>query len=104
MWGSFEAPYGKDRSREMKRILAVLVTTALMVAIMAVPASAQPIFTGGLVNVTIVDAVDVEDVTVQVPVAAAANICDVDVNVLVADLADDGNANCTATATSRANR
>jgi hypothetical protein len=70
----------------------------------AAAASAQPVVTGGLVNVTIVDFADVnvEDVRVQLPIAIAANVCDVDVNVLAADLADDGQANCTATATSRA--
>ena len=87
----------------MKRIIALITTMALMMALSAMPALAQPILTGGLVNVTIVDAVDVEDVVVQVPVAAAANICGIDVNVLVEDL-QDGDANCTATAISRANR
>ncbi len=72
----------------------------------AAPAQAQaPVVTGGLVNVTIVDAVDVNDVVVQVPIAAAVNICDTTVAVLVADLQDgDGEANCDATATSNANR
>ncbi len=70
----------------------------------AAPAQAQaPVVTGGLVNVTIVDAVDVNDVVVQVPIAAAVNICDTTVAVLVEDL-QDGTANCTATATSNANR
>ena len=49
-------------------------------------------------NVTIVDAVDVNRNTVQLPIAVAANVCDVDINVLAADLADDGRANCTAEA------
>ena len=70
---------------------------------MATPAQAQ-VVTGGLVNVTIVDAVDIERVTVQLPIAVAANVCDVDISVLVADLRDDGEANCTAEASSRANR
>ncbi len=49
----------------------------------AAPAQAQaPVFTGGLVNVTIVYAVDVNDVVVQVPIAAAVNICDTTVAVL----------------------
>jgi hypothetical protein len=87
----------------MRRLLALISVTALMVALTAMPALAQPVLTGGLVNVTIVDAVDVEDVVVQLPVAAAANVCGVDVNVLVQDL-QDGDANCTATASSRANR
>ncbi|HZG64397.1 MAG TPA: hypothetical protein VEY13_12950 [Rubrobacteraceae bacterium] len=54
-------------------------------------------------NVTIVDAVDVNRNKVQLPIAVAANVCDVDINVLAADLADDGQANCTAEAGSRAN-
>ncbi len=68
----------------MKRILVLLATTALMVAILAMPASAAPIFTG---------------VTVQVPVAAAVSICDT--NIII----DNGNIiSCTAKADSRANR
>ncbi|MDQ3923498.1 MAG: hypothetical protein M3309_06190 [Actinomycetota bacterium] len=69
----------------MKRILALLATTALMVVILAMPASAAPIFTG---------------VTVQVPVAAAVSICDT--NIIIDN---DGNIiSCTAKADSRANR
>ncbi len=60
--------YLQKRS-EMKRMLAVLAMTALMVAMMAMPASAQPVVTGGLVNV------EIGDVTVTVPVQVAANIC-----------------------------
>ena len=84
----------------MKRILAVLMTTALMVALSAMPAMAQPLFTGGLINVTVTDVV--EDVTVQVPVGVAANLCDINAAVLVADFQDDGDAQCTATADSKA--
>ena len=91
----------------MKRILALLTVTALMLALTAMPTLAAPqggpVLTGGLVNVTIVDAVDVNRNTVQLPIAVAANVCDVDINVLAADLADDGQANCTAEADSRAN-
>ena len=84
----------------MKTILVLLATTALMVAILAMPASAAPIFTGGLVNVTIADSMDNEDVTVQVPVAAAVNICDTN---FITD--NDGNIICcTAKVDSRANR
>ena len=88
----------------MKRIMQVWFVTALMVVFTAAPALAQPVFAGGLVNVTIIDAVDVEDVTVQVPVAAAANICDVNAAVLIAQIEDTGSAECEATATSRAQR
>jgi hypothetical protein len=60
------------------------------------PAAAQPIFQSGLVNVAL------GDVTIQVPVAVAANICDVNVGVLVGDLRDDGSADCDSEAISDA--
>jgi hypothetical protein len=44
----------------------------------------------GLVNV------NVEDNVVQVPIAAAANICDVNLAVLIAFIADFGETSCTA--------
>lgn len=87
----------------MRRLVALLAVVAMMVVATAMPVLAAPVVTGGVVNVTIVDAVDVDRTTVQLPIAVAANVCDVDVNVLAADLADDGTANCTATADSRAN-
>jgi hypothetical protein len=42
------------------------------------------------------------DVTVQIPIAAAANICDVTVAVLVGELFDEGEATCEAVATAGA--
>ena len=87
----------------MRRLVALHAVVAMMVVATAMPVFAAPVVTGGLVNVTIVDAVDVDRTTVQLPIAVAANVCDVDINVLAADLADDGEANCTATADSRAN-
>jgi hypothetical protein len=73
---------------------------------LAAPVAAQPVVTGGLVNVTIVDFADVnlEDIVVQLPVSVAANVCGVSVEVLVADLAPDGIADCDARSASRANR
>ncbi len=41
--------------------------------------------------------------TVHLPVAVAANVCDVNVAILLAAIQDTGTASCTATATSRAN-
>lgn len=61
----------------------------------AAPAGAQPVTQEGLVNVAITD------VGVQIPVALAANICDVNVAVLVSDLQDES-ADCEADATSTA--
>ena len=90
----------------LKRTFASLFASGALAAALAVPAGAAPqggpVVTGGLVNVTIVDAVDIERVTVQLPIAVAANVCDVDINVLAADLAD-GDAFCDARAGSRAN-
>ena len=63
------------------------------------PAHAQPVVTGGLVNVTIVDAVDVTlrdvDVALVAALNIAANVCDTTVNVLAADFSNDGEATCT---------
>ena len=67
----------------------------------------------GLVNVNLDDVdvniardinVDVSQIpiTVQAPIGVAANVCDVTVNALVADLQDDGTATCDATTTSQA--
>jgi len=55
-----------------------------------------PVTQSGLVNV------NVSDVTVQVPIAAAINICDVNAAVLAA-LSDTAGASCDATANSHAN-
>jgi hypothetical protein len=73
-----------------------LVSTAAAGAMLvpATAASAAPVITGGLVNVTVVDVLSGNQVNLQVPVAVAANICDVNVTVLAADLADDGRADC----------
>lgn len=73
---------------------AVAVTFAGALTVPALPASAAPVITGGLVNVTIVDLVSLEQVSLQVPITVAANICDVTVAVLAQDLRD-GTADCT---------
>lgn len=91
---------------KLRKAVATLFATGLITAGAVAPTAGAvgPIITGGLVNVTIVDAVDVSHNTVQLPIAVAANVCDVDINVLAADLADDGQANCTARAGAQANR
>jgi hypothetical protein len=86
--------------RRTKRLAASLFASGLLaVGVGAPAASAQPnivVGPGGLVNVQIVDAVDIGDVTVQLPVSVAANVCDVDVAVLLAAIEDTGSATCTA--------
>jgi hypothetical protein len=79
----------------LRKLIAPMLIAGTMSLGAATPAAAQPTFQSGLVNV------NVEDVTVQVPVAIAANICDVTVAVLVSDL-QDGSAVCEAFAESDA--
>lgn len=80
-----------------KRIAAIVATGSLtLVLAAAAPAmGAQNHAGNSLVNV------QVGDVTVQLPVAVAANICDVNVNVL-AQQGKAGSPTCTADATSSA--
>lgn len=76
----------------MKRIIAVLTATALMVALTAGPVLGQQQRQEGLVNLAL------GDVTVQVPVAVAANICDVSVNVVAENTEPGGTTTCEALA------
>jgi hypothetical protein len=68
--------------RKTRRMVATLLVAGAFSAVAGSPASAQPVVTGGLVNITIVDAVSLEEVSVQVPVGVAANVCGVNVAVL----------------------
>jgi len=69
----------------------------------ATPADAAPLVTGGLVNVTVTDTLNnnniPQDVNVGVgaPLGLAANVCDVSVGVLAAQL-HRGGATCTSMA------
>ena len=74
------------------RMLVVSLGALLLLAL-AGPASAQT--QEGLVNV------NVSDVTVQAPIAVAANVCDVAVNALATQL-KGGGGDCDAAATSDA--
>ena len=65
----------------MKRIFALISVAALMVALAAMPALAQP-QQRGLVNVNITDVLTDNEVVVQVPIGVAANVCGVQANVL----------------------
>ena len=78
------------RSTRM-RFAALAAVGMLAIGLVAAPsASAQT--QSGLINANI------SNNTVQVPIAVAANICDVDVNVLVHNLTQTGQTNCTADA------
>ncbi len=50
-----------------------------------------------LLNVVIVDFIDIGQLNVQVPIGVAANVCDVNAAVLIAQIQDFGSAECTAT-------
>ena len=79
------------------RAVAVVFASGLAVTAAAAPAMAAPVNNqAGLVNVN----VQLEDVTVSIPVTvvAALNICDTDINVLSIDLADGTNTTCEALA------
>jgi hypothetical protein len=86
----------------MRILRRALVSTIAMLtlggagAVAAPPAGAQPVTQEGLVNVAITD------VGVQIPVSLAANICDVNVAVLV-DQVQDAPADCAADAGTEAN-
>lgn len=85
---------------------------AVIVAVLALGADAAA-QQAGLVNVNIsdirIDLADLLDVdvsqvpvTVQAPIGVAANVCNVAVNALVADLVENGTADCTAEESSTA--
>ncbi len=91
----------------MKRMVIASASAALALTggvLTATPASAAPVITGGLVNVTVVDVIDdvtvvVQDINVTLGAALgiAANVCDVNVNVLAQQLRTGG-ATCTSDA------
>ena len=82
------APPGAKR-----RSIFAIAMSGLLVLAFAAPTFAQT--QRGLVNV------NVEDVTVQLPIAIAANVCDLNVNVLAEQLRA-GDTDCEADATSAA--
>jgi len=69
--------------RRARKLIVSTLATGVMAAGVALPtASAQPVVTGGLVNITVVDVLSNTDVNVQVPIGVAANVCGVQANVL----------------------
>jgi hypothetical protein len=80
--------------RTTARFFVLALAAVMMMALAVAPASAQ-VDQEGLVNV------NVGDVTAQVPVAVAANVCNVAVGVL-AEQAMEGPVDCEAVARSQA--
>ena len=83
------------RSTVKRPLVAVAATCALVFGVSAAPASAQTT-QEGLVNVSLTDT------NVQVPVAVAANICNVDANVIATGVFD-GSDQCDSASRARAN-
>jgi hypothetical protein len=65
----------------VKTFMATVFASSLLAVTAAAPASSQPVIIvpGGLVNIVIIDAVDLEEVNVQVPIGVAVNVCGVSV-------------------------
>jgi hypothetical protein len=74
----------------MRRFIVSLLAATTLVAFSAPAASAQPPQQSGLINVNL------EDITVQVPVAVAANICGVNVAAIAVGTAQGNIVQCTA--------
>jgi hypothetical protein len=69
--------------RRARKLIVSTLASGVMAAGVALPtASAQPVITGGLVNITVFDVLNNTDVNVQVPIGVAANVCGVQANVL----------------------
>ncbi len=75
-----------------RRFFATLFVTALLGVGLASPASAQQ---AGLVNVDISNVANNNNVTIAIPINAAANICGVNV-ILLAQMIESGPVECRA--------
>ncbi len=92
----------------------ILASAALVLSVTAAPTLAQNVNANNLVNVNIAEplleniandlSINVSEVlkTVQVPIGIAANICDVDANILAQDSKKEEGASCEATNSSDA--
>jgi hypothetical protein len=84
-----------------RRAIATVFAGGVIVAGATAPAQAAPVITGGLVNVTIVDVLNDNNISVValngLTLQAAAQVCGVKVNVLAVDLGPDGTAVCSVT-------
>ena len=81
-----------------RKFIAGVFTSALVAVGFAGPAAAQPVVTGGLVNIMITDVLNDNQVNVQVPIGIAANVCGVQANIL-AQRNTQAPIDCTASST-----
>jgi hypothetical protein len=84
-----------------KMLAATAVATGSIFAATAAPAAdAQPVITGGLVNITVVDllnnnqVLDNNNVNLGVALTLAANVCDTTVNVLATQVGTGAPVSC----------
>lgn len=78
---------------KLRRNLVTLAAAGALTVgggVVAAPAMAQPVVTGGLVNVTVTNLLNNNTVQVAIPVDAAANICNVSVDVITGYVANGG--------------
>src|SRR5688500_9972059 len=100
--GRTDVDVSRRRSIMTKWIAALALSGALAFAAPSTAEAQGPIVTGGLVNVTITDFADIEDVLtdfnigVNAAVALAAAVCDVDVDVISAAIENTGAYDCAA--------
>ncbi len=84
-------------------ILAGAIAAPALPALGSPASAAGPLFTGGIVNVTVTNVANniLRDANVGLGVAAgvAANVCDLNVAAVIADIRDDGTSTCTSSAT-----
>jgi hypothetical protein len=93
---------------QIRRTAAALTSAAALTVsgvALATPAQAQPVITGGLVNVVVTDLIDGDvasnnNVGIGVAAGVAANVCGVQaqVGVIAEQLARGGNVRCVAEA------
>ncbi len=89
----------------VKRFAGTAILAGALVVPVALSSSASavgPLFTGGIVNVTVADSFNniLRDANVGLGVAAgiAANVCDVNVAAVIAEIRDTGTSSCTSDA------
>ena len=84
----------------VRRSLTAVAIAGAVTAGAALPASASPVFTGGLVNVTITNALNNNNllnnnqVVVTVPIQATAAICGVQVSLLTTAFTNNAPVTC----------
>ena len=84
-YGDREPLAPRKRGRMVRKACAGLFAACTLGIFAVVPAaSAQPVITGGLVNLTITNVLNNNVTTVQIPVTAAAAVCGVQVGVISA--------------------